>query len=204
MRTKNFSLQLILSATILATSPLHAQVDYGEDGQPWKQRAESGPDAEVPGWYYNLGLTGIRAELVAEHPKALLVRYILPKTPALKEIRIDDLIIGMNGKQFRKPHLDGYGKEVFGAQGPIEEFAEALEDCQSKSGKLTLMVKRGEEPMHVELDIGKEYGSYSKTYPIDCTKSDKIIRELLKYITMQQADNGSFCDPVNKTVASLA
>lgn len=204
MRTKTILLQLILSAIILATSPLHAQVDYGEDGQPWKQRADRGPDAEVPGWYYNLGLTGIRAELVAEHPKALLVRYILPKTPALKEVRIDDLIIGMDGKPFRKPHLDGYGKEVFGAQGPIEELAEALEDCQSKSGKLTLMVKRGDETMNVELDIGKEYGSYSKTYPVDCKKSDRILSELLKYITKQQEDNGSFGDPVNNTFAALA
>lgn len=204
MRTKNILLQLLLSATILATRPLHAQVDYSEDGQPWKQRADSGPDAEVPGWYYNLGLTGIRAELIAEHPKALLVRYILPKTPAHNKIRIDDIILGVDGKNFRRHHLDGYGKEVFGAQGPIEELAECLENCQSKSGKLMLMVKRGEDTINVELDIGKEYGSYSKTYPIDCKKSDKILSELLKYITSQQEDSGSFGDPVNNTFAALA
>ena len=40
--------------------------------------------------------------------------------------KIDDLIIGVDGKKFRKPHLDGYGMEVFGAQGPIEELAEAI------------------------------------------------------------------------------
>ena len=203
MNIKYILPQIILSATLLATGPLNAQVDYSEDGQPWKQRADGGPDAEVPGWYYNLGLTGIRAELVAEHPKALLVKYILPKTPASKEIKINDLIIGVDGKKFRKPHLDGYGKEVFGAQGPIEELAEALEACQSKSGKLTLMVKRGEETIHVELDIGTKYGSYSKTYPIDCKKSDRILSELLDYITKQQEDNGSFGDPVNNTFAAL-
>lgn len=63
----------------------------------------------MPGWYYNLGLTGIRAELVADEPKALLVKYVLPKTPARKGIEIDDLIIGGDGKKFRKPHLNGYG-----------------------------------------------------------------------------------------------
>jgi hypothetical protein len=130
---------------ILATlsGSLTAQVHY-DGGSPWNQRADSGPDAEVPGWYYNLGLTGIRAELVENEPKALLVKYVLPKTPARKGIKIDDLIIGVDGKKFRKPHRNGYGMEVFGAQGPIEELAEALEACQSKSGKLTLMVKRGE------------------------------------------------------------
>ena len=203
MRTKYIVPKIILSATLLATGSLNAQVDYSEDGQPWKQRADSGPDAEVPGWYYNLGLTGIRAELVAEHPKALVVKYILPKTPAQKEIKINDIIIGVDGKKFRKPHLDGYGKEVFGAQGPIEELAEALEACQSKSGKLSLMVKRDEETLDVELDIGKDYGSYSKTFPENCPKSDKILKELLVYITKQQDENGSFGDPVNNTFAAL-
>lgn len=189
---------------LIVTSPSIAQVDYSEDGQPWKQRADSGPDAEVPGWYYNLGLTGIRAELAAGHPKALLVKYILPKTPAHKEIKVDDLIIGVDGKKFHKPHLDGYGKEIFGAQGPIGELAEVLEACQSQSGKLTLMVKRGEESIDVEIDIGKEYGSYSKAYPVDCKKSDKILSELLNYITKQQEDNGSFGDPVHNTFSALA
>ncbi len=197
------SISVFLATAIIATGTLHAQVDYSEEGQPWKQRADHGPDAAVPGWYYNLGLTGIRAELVAEHPKALLVKYTLPKTPARKEIKIDDLIVGVDGKKFRKPHLDGYGKEVFGAQGPIEELAEALEDCQSKSCKISLMIKRGEESLSVELEIGKEYGTYAKTFPIDCKKSDKILSELLKYITKQQEDNGSFGDPVNNTFAAL-
>ena len=48
------------------SASLHAAVDYSEDGQqPWSQRADSGPDAEVPGWFYNLGITGMRAQLMA-------------------------------------------------------------------------------------------------------------------------------------------
>jgi hypothetical protein len=54
-------------------TPLVAQVNY-KDQYPWSDRASSGPDAEVPGWYYNLGLTGIRAELVPDDPKVLVVR----------------------------------------------------------------------------------------------------------------------------------
>jgi hypothetical protein len=203
MQSKHVVARLILSAALLTTGPLIAQVDYSEDGQPWKQRAGSGPDAEVPGWYYNLGLTGIRAELVAKHPKALLVRYVLPKTPAHNGIKIDDLIIGVGGKEFRRPHLDGYGMQVFGAQGPIEELAEALEACQGKSGRLSLMVRRGEEKREVELDIGKKYGSYAATFPSDCPKSKKILEELLAYILGKQGQNGSFGDPVNDTFAAL-
>lgn len=34
-----------------------AQVAY-QDGNPSRQRANEGPDAQVPGWYYNLVITG--------------------------------------------------------------------------------------------------------------------------------------------------
>ena len=61
---------LMLSLWLLAlASPAIAQVDYREN-QPRSQRADSGPDALIPGWYYNLGLTGIRAELVENQAKA--------------------------------------------------------------------------------------------------------------------------------------
>ena len=105
-----------------APAPVKAQVAY-QNGQPWSQRAGEGPDAEVPGWFYNLGITGIRAELVAEEPKALAVRHVFKGTPASGEVKPGDLIIGVNGKPFRKPHKNGYGMEVFGAEGPISELA---------------------------------------------------------------------------------
>jgi hypothetical protein len=206
MKINSMYSPLAFTALLAAFSgPLMAQVHY-DGGSPWSQRADSGPDAEVPGWYYNLGLTGIRAELVANEPKALLVKYVLKKSPARNAIKIDDLIIGADGKKFRKPHRNGYGMEVFGAEGPVAELAEALEACQAKTatGKLKLIVKRGGETMDVELDIGKKYGSYAATYPTACPKSDKILGELLDYITKQQEENGSFGDPVNNAFAALA
>lgn len=206
MKRNFIHLHRILPALlVVAFSSSMAQVHY-DGGSPWSQRADSGPDAEVPGWYYNLGLTGIRAELVADEPKALLVKHVFKKSPARNAIKIGDLLIGADGKKFRKPHLNGYGMEVFGAQGPIGELAEALESCQAKSatGKLTLMVRRGDATLDVELDIGKEYGSYAATYPADCPKSEKILGELLDYITEQQQENGSFGDPVHNTFSALA
>lgn len=190
---------------VCLTLPLEAQVHY-QNGTPWNNRADSGPDAEVPGWYYNLGLTGIRAELVENEPKALLVKYVFPKTPAHNNVEVGDLIIGVNGKKFTKKHLNGYGMEVFGAEGPISELAEALELCQGKSGggKLKLMLKRGEKTVEAELKIGTEYGMYSSTFPANCPKSDKILKELLGYICKQQQENGSFGDPVHNTFAALA
>ena len=59
---------LVCLALLLPFLPqaLVGQVHYFENGRPWNQKAGSGPDAEVNGWFYNLGITGIRAELIAK------------------------------------------------------------------------------------------------------------------------------------------
>jgi hypothetical protein len=182
-----------------------AQVAY-DGGEPWNQRAESGPDSKVPGWFYNLGITGMRAELQADEPKVLLVKYVFPKTPASKVIKLDDKIIGAGGKLFQHGHRNGYGMKIFGAEGPVAELAEALEGCQGTSGtgKLSLMVKRANETINVDLDIGRRYGCYAATYPAACPKSEKILKELLDYISKQQTAEGSFGDPVHNTFSALA
>jgi hypothetical protein len=186
-------------------TPLMAQVDY-QGGHMWKQRARSGPDAEVPGWYYNLGITGIRAELVPDEPKVLLVRHVFPKTPASGLLHGDDKIIGAGGQLFRHAHRNGYGMEKFGADGPVAELAEVLETCQGESstGRISLTVQRGDQMIEVDLNIGKEYGSYAATYPAECSKSERILEELLDYISKQQTADGSFGNPVHNTFASLA
>ena len=49
------SLPIVFSILLAGNSaPLRAQVAY-DGGEPWNQRAESGPDSKVPGWFYNLG-----------------------------------------------------------------------------------------------------------------------------------------------------
>ncbi len=195
----------LVCALLLAvsTAPLTAQVDYS-GGQPWSERADSGPDAEVPGWFYNLGLTGLRAELVADAPKALLVRYVFPKSPASGLINVSDKIIGAAGKLFQHEHRNGYGMEIFGGDGPISELANALEACQGTSGRLTLMVQREGKTISVELNIDRKYGSYAPTFPSQCPKSETILKELLDYVSKQQDDEGSFGDPVHNTFSALA
>ena len=193
-----------LSVLCLA-APASAQVDYGKTG-PWDQRARSGPDAEVPGWFYNLGITGLRAKLIADEPKALLIKYVFAKSPADGHVKVGDLIVGAGGQMFREKHRDGYGEKVFGADGPISELAQVLEDCQGgdRKGKLALTLRRGTEIVEVELDVGQKYGTYSATFPGPCAKSDQILAELLKYLVEHQKKDGSFGDPVVNTFAPLA
>ena len=186
-------------------APLHAQVDYGKDS-PWSDRADEGPDAEVPGWFYNLGITGLRARLVEDKPKALLIKYVFPGSPAAGQVQAGDLITGAGGQPFQESHRNGYGEQVFGADGPVAEMAQVLEECQSddRPGKLALTLRRGGKVVEVELTVGQKYGTYSQSYPGNCAKSDKILAELLQYLIDHQAEDGSFGDPVHNTFAPLA
>ncbi len=160
----------------------------------------------MPGWFYNLGITGIRARLVAKEPKALLVEYVFSKSPAAGRVEVGDWIVGAGGQNFENEHRNGYGEEVFGADGPIAEFAAALETCQGvkQDGKLALTLRRGEALKEVNLDVGTVYGSFSATFPSACAKTDKILAELLPYLVEHQAEDGSFGDPVQNTFAPLA
>lgn len=206
MTTRSLMLRLACLVSLGLAAPVQAQVHYHDNDSPWGERAESGPDAEVPGWFYNLGITGLRAQLVADQPKALLVKYVFPKSPADGHVKIGDLIVGAGGQLFKEQHRNGYGEKVFGADGPISELAYVLEECQGRDGKgkLSLTLKRGDEMKEVILDVGQKYGTYTATYPSACAKSDKVFAELLEYLVKQQAKDGSFGNPVHNTFAPLA
>jgi hypothetical protein len=47
--------------------------------------------------------------------KALLIKYVFPKSPADGHVKIGDLIVGANGQLFKEAHRNGYGEKVFGA-----------------------------------------------------------------------------------------
>ena len=205
MAKKSYRLQFIGLLLLCLTLRLYSQVDY-TDPKIWKERADSGPDAQVPGWFYNLGITGLRAKLVAKQPQALQIKYVFPKSPADGQVKVGDFIIGAGGKRFIEKHRNGYGEEVFGADGPISEFAQVLEECQSAQGKgvLSLTLLRGRKIHEISINVGTKYGTFAPSFPQDCRKSDLILAELLKYIVDHQQQNGSFGDPIQDTFSPLA
>ena len=103
---------IALIAGLFAAVPVVSQVHYHKDGRPWSVKARKGPDAIAAGWYYNLGITGMRAILVEKEPTQLLVKYVFKDTPAYGKIRAGDLLLGVNGRKFVTPHLNGYSVEV--------------------------------------------------------------------------------------------
>jgi len=197
---------LLALAALLCSGSATAQVDYTPGGWPWTAQTSTGPDAAVPGWFYNLGITGLRIELVETAPKAMLVRYVIPGSPADGVIQVGEYVVGAGGANFVQAHQNGYGPNVFGAQGPVGEFAVALEAAQASTGNgnLAVNVSNGTTQKSVTLNVGQTYGAFSPTFPDACPKSDKILAELRDYLVLHQDASGSWGNPVNDLYASLA
>jgi len=192
-------------AALLASPAFGIQVDYNGN-YPWSSTASSGPDAAVGGWWYNLGITGMRVELIPSAPKHLLVQYVFPGSPAAGVVQVGDILTGAGGVAFIEDHQDGYGPAVFGAQGPIGEFSVALEDSQTVSGggNLDVTLDRSGAILDLVIPVGTTYGSFSPTFPFNCPKSDMIRDELLDYLVATQNGNGSWGSVPQDTFAPLA
>jgi len=161
-------------------------------GGAWEKTTKVGPDAAVPGWYVNLGVTGARAMIRDDAPQVLEVMYVFANTPAAGMLTKGDKIIGVNGRRFSVPHKFGYGVSKFGYEGPMMEFGQALDASQGTTlkGKFTMMVVRGGKRVTVELKVPTMWGSFSRTYPYDCAKTDKILSQLYPYLVAKQNSNG--------------
>ena len=204
MRPGSFKLNVIsgLALVLLAGSAEAAQVHYHADGNPWRQRARKGPDAEVEGWFYNLGVTGLRVELVEDEKTALVVRHVFEGSPAHRKVEVGDRILGAHGARFEVPHRNGYGMEVFGPQGPIEDFANALERAAEKR-VLPLTLRRGEKELDVRLKLPRDFAVAHPSFPGDERSRSEHAR-LCDWLVEQQRENGSWGSPPEDTFAPLA
>lgn len=159
----------------------------------WKRTTTVGQDAEVPGWFINLGITGARALIDENKPAQLVIKYVFKDTPAWGILKENDIIIGANGKDFVTPHKFGYGVGKFGYQGPMMDFGNALEASQARLFKtLSLKVLRDGEETMVKIKLPKKYGKYSKTYPYNCDKTDLILEETYAYLLEKQKEDGTW------------
>lgn len=157
----------------------------------WNKQTKVQPDAQAGGWFINLGITGARAKIDLETPTEFEIAYVFPDTPADGKLKKGDRILSANGKKFTEAHKFGYGPKFFGYEGPIMDFGNALEESQGGlKGKLTLEVQREGKTAKVSLDLPVKYGSFSKTYPYDCSKTELILKESYAYILDKQGENG--------------
>jgi len=119
---------------------------------------------------FHIGVTGIYATI----EKGLLVTVdsTEPNTPAAGKFQKGDVLVKVNGRPVSDPE-------------PYIALGEALTAAEAGDGKLVFAVKRGdkEEPVAITIPV---LGAYSKTWPLDCKKSDTIIRQAAEFLAQPE------------------
>ncbi|MBA4188625.1 MAG: hypothetical protein C0467_11550 [Planctomycetaceae bacterium] len=132
---------------------------------------------------YNLGATGLRGWIYTKPAnyfesqqgrtttvsRQILVTHVGEKSPADGVMKVDDVILGVNGK----PFSDDARKSLALA---IQEAEKA-----ANQGLLKLTVWRGGKAQELELKL-RVLGTYSNTAPFDCPKSKIILDEACKVL----------------------
>ena len=117
-----------------------------------------------------VGITGAYV-VEAKGRNELLVVHVLADSPASGILKLDDIIIGANGRLFVDP------------EDPRPELGNAL--CESQSpelgGILTLQIVRARKPMNVKIDLGSTL-SFSDTWPYNDEKARQVRAAALKYV----------------------
>jgi len=201
MRNSHTTLLLagILTLLLFAESGL-AIVDPDNMGQ-WNKPTNKGPDKDVPGFLVNLGPTGARAVL---KETSFVVKYVFADSPAHEKLEIDDEIVGVNGKRFTTKHVFGkcYGMAYdVGYEGPIMDFGNAIEDSEGRDGTLKLAVIRDGKETTVSVHLNP-IGRFSKTWPLNCPKSEKLLADATEYLLRHTDGFGRQCH--TRATAGLA
>lgn len=200
-----FSFSVVFALPALA-------VNERADGWPWNLKLNGHHDAEVAealgtGWFLNVGPTGIRAQITRDHPKYFTVKYVFRNSPAHGKIKIDDIIVGANGKTMDVAHYFGRGSRGRGTwAGPMVEMSKFVEDSQAADGKIQFIVWPGGDKSKqttVEVQI-QPIGRFSPTWPYDCGRSDLLMNQLNEFLYNEHKRAGNFGRPHTSAAAVLA
>lgn len=173
--------------SLILTIPASAIYDADNINQ-WDKPTGIGPDKDVPGFLVNLGPTGARAIL---KENSFVVKHVFTDSPAYKQLKIDDEIVGVNGKKFSS-HTFGkcYGMQFdVGIEGPMMDMGNAIEDSEGDDGNLNLDVIREGKTIKVTVKL-EPIGRFSDTYPLDCAKSTKLAKDAMDYLLKHKTERG--------------
>lgn len=129
---------------------------FGNRPNP-RREYESGP----------VGVTGL--EVCIKKGVLVTVETTQPGTPAAGKFIKGDILVGVNGALLK-------------GKNPYVVLGTALTEAEAKDGKLTFDVKAVKEETikQVTLTI-PVMGAYSKTFPLNCKKSKKIIKQAAEF-----------------------
>jgi len=161
--------------------------------------AAAGAD-EAPRVYdrldFNLGPTGIVAYMIGdkvidgfktkdgEALRYFLVKEVRSPSPAYGKVNVGDKLYAVNGTPLDRggPHIAKWRRDNF--RPILDLVGRAIEEAEgvpARKGEITFGVERDGKRQNVTLTL-KQIGRFSKTYPVDCKKTDLLIKEGLKWL----------------------
>lgn len=149
---------LALSAAFLNAGAIHARADYYTEDPVFHPY----PSEKKGGWLIkNFGPVGIGIQL--EKGMVMKIKNVEPGSPADKtgQLKNGQIIESINGVQLadRDPRL------ILG---------KLITDAEASDGKIVLQIQ-DQGAVAVSIPV---MGAYSPTWPLNCPKSDKIVRHL--------------------------
>ena len=194
---------LLAALAVGLTSPIFSQVpDLTAAGviAALKTDPASSP---VYGETYNLGATGMRGwicnKMDSNHERAqgrttlnsrqILVTHVGAASPADGVVKVDDVILGVDGK----PFSDDARKSIARA---IQEA-----ETEARDGVLKLTVSRSGTVQELSIKLAV-LGTYSATAPWDCPKSKRIFEAACKVLEKEEL-TADWAGPI-KGIALLA
>lgn len=114
--------------------------------------------ADAPQTIGDFGPTGL--EVYAQKDLSLKVASVMPGSPAEGKLSKGQLITAINGQKLPSDLME---QRRF--------LAGLISQAEASDGKLTLSTKDG--AVDIQLEV---LGAYSPTWPVDCAKTDKVIR----------------------------
>lgn len=132
---------------------------------------------------YNLGATGLRGWIYTKAAnnldaaqgrttlasRQIFVTHVGTGSPADEIVKVDDVILGVDGKLFDDDARKSFAKAIQTAE------------TEAKAGVMNLTVSRGGEIKELTLKLAV-MGSYSETAPWNCPKSKRILQEACKVL----------------------
>ena len=159
--------------------------------QPDFTKGDQIPEGYKHDW--NLGPTGARGwiysnRLETSKARQILVTKIEPGSPADDTLQVGDVILGLDGIPFESDPRTLFGKAISKAETTGELNLLCWRDGDTKSVKIKLPI----------------LGSYAKTAPWECSKSEKILQQGLEALAVRIADPEYKSVAITRSLNALA
>ena len=136
---------------------------------------------------YNLGATGMRGWIytkpanfldsvqgrTTEVSRQILVTHVGKKSPADGIVRVDDIILGVDGTLFTSDARKSLASAI------------QIAETDAKDGKLNLLLWRDGQKQDAQIQL-RVMGTYSPSAPFDCPKSERIFNEACRILEKER------------------